>query len=399
MFDEISTEQVEYQSPQSSQTPLPPEVRQVDEVVAEVMMVAERTIEAHDKTFIRYIGQLILPSEEAFAHLDTRLQPLNYLATLNVDEQTGQHIIMVVNERPVQKNHHWLPHLVLLILTFFSTMFMGALVFGDVEETGLLFSEGKIFTGLPYAISIMLILGAHEMGHYLVGRYYKYNLTLPYFIPMPLVLTGTMGAVILAGEPIRNRKQLFDFAIAGPLGGLVFAIPILLIGIATAQIDKLPTEADCERDESQCGYMLEGNSLLYKTSKYLIHGKWLPSATEDMTLNQMAFAGWAGLLITALNLIPISQLDGGHVLKTMIGKRIRRLHIPIMIAIALLALNNTTVWLPVLFLLFLFGQVPAAPVLDEVTPLDKRRRILGIALFIILALIFVPSPIRVISLG
>jgi Zn-dependent protease len=399
MFDEISTEQVEYQSPQSSQTPTPPEIRQVDEAVAEVLLVAERAIEVQEKTLIRYVGQLTLPSEEAFAHLDVRLQPLNYLATLNIDEQTGQHIIMVVNERPVQKTHHWLPHLVLLILTFFSTMFMGAVVFGDVPEVELLFSEGKIFTGLPYAVSIMLILGAHEMGHYLVGRHYKYNLTLPYFIPMPFVLTGTMGAVILAGEPIRSRKQLFDFAIAGPLGGLLFAVPILLIGIATAKVDKLPTEADCKRDESQCGYMLEGNSLLYKTAKYLIHDKWLPSDTEDMTLNQMAFAGWAGLLVTALNLIPISQLDGGHVLKTMIGKRVRRLHFPIMVAIAFLAFNNTTVWLPVLFLLFLFGQVPSAPVLDEVTPLDRRRQILGIVLFIILALIFVPSPIQVISLG
>jgi membrane-associated protease RseP (regulator of RpoE activity) len=246
----------------------------------------------------------------------------------------------------------------------------------------------ELWRGLPYAISILLILGAHELGHYFAARHHKLAVTLPYFIPAPLIgFLGTFGAFIQLREPMRNRKMLLDVGAAGPLAGLVFAIPILLIGLANSPVGPIPSEG-----------MLEGNSLLYATAKIVTFGRMLPDGQDDVTINQMAQAGWAGLLITALNLIPLGQLDGGHILFSLIGNKARRFYYPLMACAIALAILSPGTWILWVILLLLLGRVYAAP-LDMITPLDSQRRLIGIVSLVIFFLTFVPLPFTPIQGG
>src|SRR5690606_10828231 len=139
----------------------------------------------------------------------------------------------------------------------------------------------QIWRGWPFAASILLILGAHELGHYFAARRHNVPVTLPYFIPMPLSLFGTLGAFIRLQGPVNNRRALFDVGAAGPLAGLVFALPILFFGLATSDVGPISP-----------GGLFEGNSVLYSALKYLVFGRLLPGGGEDVYLNQVAWAGW-----------------------------------------------------------------------------------------------------------
>jgi membrane-associated protease RseP (regulator of RpoE activity) len=203
--------------------------------------------------------------------------------------------------------------------------------------------------------------------------------TLPYFIPLPFIsLFGTLGAFIQLREPIRNRKMLLDVGAAGPLTGLIFALPILLYGLATSPV-LVPQ-----------GGLLEGNSLVYALAKIVTFGRFLPDGQVDVILNQWAWAGWTGLLVTALNLIPLGQFDGGHVLYSLLGRRARIFYYPLMAGMILLVFASQ-VWLLWVVMLFLFGRVYATP-LDDITPLDSRRRGIALLVLFVFAVIFVPIP-------
>src|SRR5689334_11257716 len=156
----------------------------------------------------------------------------------------------------------------------------------------------------------MGILLCHELGHYVTGRRRGVEISLPYFIPMPpLVTFGTLGAVIRMRKPIADRDALFDVGAAGPVAGLVVAIPLLVVGLMLSPV-RPPKPDD----------MIEGNSILYALRKYAVFGRWLPSDGVDVDLHPMAFAGWVGLLITMINLMPVGQLDGGHVARAALGE-------------------------------------------------------------------------------
>jgi membrane-associated protease RseP (regulator of RpoE activity) len=199
-----------------------------------------------------------------------------------------------------------------------------------------------------------------------------------------------MGAVIRIKAPIKNKRALFDIGVAGPLAGLFFAVPLLLYGLATSEVGPI----------SSIG-MMEGNSVLYYLAKFVTLGQFLPSETTDVYLNQVAWAGWVGLLVTALNLMPVGQLDGGHIVYSLIGNQARRLFVPVIAGLGILTavsffIDNTFTWGIWILLLFFFGRAHAEP-LDDVTSLDPRRRWLGIATLIIFALIFVPIPFRILG--
>ncbi|MEJ7598118.1 MAG: site-2 protease family protein [Kofleriaceae bacterium] len=167
-------------------------------------------------------------------------------------------------------------------------------------------------TGGPYfAATLMGILVCHEAGHYFVGRYHRIAVSPPYFIPLPPMITlGTLGAVIRMDKPISDRNQLFDVGAAGPIAGLVVAIPALVIGLYLSEVG--PPTPDG---------MIEGNSILYALLKLAMFGRWLPSGNEDVLLHPMGLAAWVGLLVTMINLLPIGQLDGGHVARAALGDR------------------------------------------------------------------------------
>jgi len=192
---------------------------------------------------------------------------------------------------------------VLLVLTIASTTYVGSL--WDQNPT--------LLQALSYSAPLMAILLAHELGHYIAARIHRVPASLPLFVPMPLPPLGTMGAVILMPGQIKSRNALLDIGAAGPLAGLCVALPVLIYGIATSPISAEPNVT----------YFVEGRSLLYSGLLYAIKGP-IPDG-QDIMLSPTAFAGWAGLLVTMLNLIPSLQLDGGHVAHALLGDKQERI--------------------------------------------------------------------------
>ncbi len=204
----------------------------------------------------------------------------------------------------------WRTPILLFALTVATTTLAGA------EYSGAGISQW--WRGLPFSIPLLSILLTHELGHYLVARRHGVDVSPPYFIPLPPMLgIGTLGAVIRIREPIASRNALMQIGAAGPLCGFVVALGVLIVGIHLSPVETLAPE-------SSSGLLTEGNSILYAGLKYLVHGEFLPGANRDLMMHPMAFAGWIGLFITMINLIPVGQLDGGHVAFAWVGDRYRR---------------------------------------------------------------------------
>ncbi len=235
--------------------------------------------------------------------------------------------------------------------------------------------------GLSYSISIVLILLAHEMGHYLMCRRYGIDATLPYFIPMPVPPFGTMGAFIKMKAPIPDKRALFDIGVAGPLAGLVFTFPILIYGLLQSSF--VP-----QAETTDYGIYL-GESLLFSNLTEIVLGP--EPAGYDTMLHSMAYAGWAGLFVTALNLLPIGQLDGGHVLYAVFGRKSKLIYFFTMGIFILICLIWYRGWLLLIVLLLWFGFKHPAP-LNDLTPLDLKRKLIGYLTFIIFIISFVPVP-------
>jgi len=242
-----------------------------------------------------------------------------------------------------------------------------------------------LFQGIWYSLSIVSILFAHEMGHYLMCRRYGIGATLPYFIPFPfpnLNPFGTLGAVIKMKGRIPDRRALFDVGIAGPLAGLAVTIPVLIIGLSKSSFIPLSTVPQ--------GAMGLGDSLLFSQIARLVLGA-TPEG-YDIMLHPMAFAGWAGLFVTALNLMPIGQLDGGHILYALFGHKSDTIYKFMMIAFIITCALWYQGWLLLILLLLWFGYRHPAPENDFV-PIDTKRKILGYATFVIFVISFVPKPL------
>jgi len=266
--------------------------------------------------------------------------------------------------------------------------------------------------GWPFAVSMIAILGAHEFGHYLAGRRHGVHVTLPYFIPLPLSPFGTMGAFINMKEPPKNKRHLLDIGIAGPLAGLVVAVPVLLIGLSLSDLGSLPLASSAE-----VSYSLEGNSLLYLFVKWISFGRLIPAPVDygsispviywlryfftgqpfpfggvDVMLHPVAWAGWAGILVTSLNLIPAGQLDGGHMVYVLLGKeRARKLWPLVMVFLILMGMVWSGWWLWA-GLIFLLGRTYAEP-LDQITQLDPPRKTLAVLAFVVFLITFTPVPL------
>jgi len=343
---------------------------------------------------LAYYGQMRGTAENAYAKLDRILKPHNLLPIFRPGaDATAPHTIYVVRGRVhTQGGGRWLS-LFLFLATLASVLFVGTLQAAsaldrtDPLQAQQIFNNlfANLWRGFPYASSILLILGAHELGHYFAARYHNTDTSLPYFLPFPFGIFGTFGAAIRLREPMRNRKVLFDIGAAGPLAGLVFAIPILLIGLLTS--DTGPVTAG----------LVEGNSIIYGAAKTLVFGEWLPNGEIDVYVNQLAWAGWTGLLVTGLNLIPIGQLDGGHVLYSLLGKTARRLYLPLIISLIGLTIFVANELFIFVILILLMGNNHATP-LDDITPLDRPRRNLAIFTLVVFALVFVPSPLSEVTM-
>lgn len=240
--------------------------------------------------------------------------------------------------------------------------------------------------GLWYGGAIISILLAHEMGHYLMCRKYGIRATLPFFIPFPPFINpfGTLGAVIKMESRIPSRKALFDVAVAGPLAGLFLTIPAIYFGVQFSEIvESQPAETS--------GMIYLGESFLFAKLSNLAVGA-LPE-NQDVLLHPLAYAGWAGLFVTALNLLPIGQLDGGHIVYALIGKGHRIVATTALIAFGGIAIFVFHGWILLLIMLLWFGY-KHPPTLDE-TPVDTKRFLIGVITLLIFLLSFTPEPFKV----
>ena len=283
----------------------------------------------------------------------------------------------------------WL-HAVLLLLTIASTTFAGAghylsfrSDFLDVPRLSMP-AVALLVHGLWYSTTILAILGCHEMGHYLACRYYDVDASLPFFLPAPIVLTGTLGAFIRIREPIPAKRMLFDIGIAGPLAGFIVAVPALLIGLAMSNVVRVPP--------GFTGFEL-GEPLLFKAASWLIWGT--PPAGYSVNMHPMAFAAWFGLLATALNLFPIGQLDGGHISYTVLGRKASVVTL-VMLGVAVVLVFFSLSWLVwtalMIGMLGVFGR-HHPPVPDEHVPLDPTRKVLAVVALIMFIVCFTPAPL------
>jgi len=284
----------------------------------------------------------------------------------------------------------WKPlHLILFVLTCLSTFFVGAfpggLQFLLLARFEAITSEmwlQMISDGLTYSSAVMAILLAHEMGHYLQARRYHVAASPPYFIPMPISPFGTMGAVIIQRSGYADRKKLYDIAISGPLAGLVLAIPIAWVGIQQSVVKPVPE-----------GTVVFGDPLIMRWMYQAVHGAIGPN--EDVVNNPLQFAGWVGFFITGLNLIPIGQLDGGHILYALIG---RRAHLVAMLLLggimAYVVFYEQYVWSLMIVLLLLMGP-RHPPTANDDEKLGWFRIVLGWLTLAFIIIGFTPQPFSV----
>lgn len=254
-------------------------------------------------------------------------------------------------------------HVLLFLLTVLSTVMVG---------------------GWFFALGLLSILTAHEFGHYFMARWYRVPVSLPYFIPFPPSLFGTLGAFIRMSPRIPNRRALFDIAAAGPLAGLVLAIPLSYAGILYSEI--------VSKSAVQGRVITLGEPFLFQGLTWLAHG----TLTKDMELllHPLAFAGWAGMFVTALNLLPIGQLDGGHISHALFGTWSRLVANGMFGGLALYSLvRHNFTWLPLLLFLLILGvQHPRSG--DDGFPLDRSRQALGVLLGLIFLTCFSLVPIQ-----
>ncbi len=355
---------------------------QLRDEVGDVFVVEDVTADYPQAGAVRFRGRLMVPTSEAYSRLNERLAPYRLQPVMRRSDSQDVLLLLPLHLTTGTKTGRPWVNLVLFLATVVTVLMAGV-----QQSTGDLVAD--ILSGWPFAVGLLGILLTHEFGHYFAARYHGVAATLPYFIPMPLSILGTFGAVINIRAPMRNRRVLLDIGAAGPLSGLVVALPVLLIGLALSTVE--PLAGQCT-SANPC--LLEGNSLLYLGVKYLVFGQILPREGIDVMIHPVAFAGWAGILVTALNLLPVGTLDGGHVAYALLGKKARLLYLPVLLAMIGLGFmwNGWWLWAG---LLLVFGRMHAQP-LDDVTPLDGKRKLVGLVAVVVFVLTFTPLPMMLI---
>jgi len=289
------------------------------------------------------------------------------------------------------RDRTWL-HGLLFILTVLSTSLVGGLHYASFASDftgepppGLLTPSSLLLNGLWYSLTILGILGCHEMGHYLYCVRYGVDASLPYFLPAPLPLTGTLGAFIRIRSRIPSKIALFDIGIAGPIAGFLVAVPALVIGLSLSRLATVP-------DDFQGAYL--GEPLLFRAVSWLIFGE-VPDG-QSVNLHPMAFAAWFGLLATALNLFPIGQLDGGHIAYAVLGRRSTWVTlVMLLVAIGLAARSTSWIaWTALLLLMIMLMGPHHPPTLDDSERLGGGRLVLAGVALVMLILCFTPAPIE-----
>ncbi|MDB6057786.1 MAG: Peptidase [Verrucomicrobiales bacterium] len=361
--------------------PILPHELTAEEIPPTIHEILDVKQAAVDDDLMIFRGTLRENSELAFGKLKHEYAGRG--TPLLQQDPTYGHAIFLTSQipQPVMEeraDRFWLNWL-LFGLTLLTTTAAGAIQQG----ADIFHQPASLAIGLPYSIAIMAILGFHELGHYYTARHYRISVTPPFFIPVPFAL-GTFGAFIKMRSAPEERRSLFDVAIAGPFAGLALAIPALIIGLRGSTV--VPTSA--ETDQVLGG--LVSSSILFMSLAKAVLGDQLAQGNL-LQLTPLAFAGWLGLLVTALNLLPIGQLDGGHIARGMFGTRVGGWISQIaMFSLFIGALFQPQFLFWALIVFFIARRV--SPPLNDVTPIKASRMWLGALAFLILALIIVPMP-------
>ena len=341
---------------------------------------------------VRFRGRLLTDPESAMRLLTPRVEPLGFVPMIQSPREITLLRLPAASRRAPQGWRGWPLNLALFLTTVVTTVLVGTgsdllvlTMAGAHASWHNLTDPAKLLEGAWYSASLLFILGFHELGHYVTARAYGVQVSLPYFVPLPLWPMGTMGAIIRMRSPIPSRKVLFDIGIAGPLLGLVVVLPVLVVGLILSPVQPV------------AGVVFqEGNSLAYLFLKWVIKGP-IPDGS-DVMLHPMALAGWLGLFVTALNLMPLSQLDGGHIAYAVLGPRFRKaVWVFLAVLVGLFLVSHWEGWLVWVGLAVALG-LRHPPPLDDLTPLDRTRRQVAVAALGLLIALVTPLPFAIYEL-
>ena len=268
-------------------------------------------------------------------------------------------------------------HISLFVLTFLSTLLVGAVQTG----ADLIEEPSKIYKGIPFSLTLMIILLSHELSHYFSSRKHGVEATLPYFIPAPTIF-GTFGAFIKMKSPIVTRKALIDIGASGPIAGFIISVIATIIGLNMSEI---VSSAQAK------GALNLGDSLLFSLLSRIVLG--VTPSDSDILLNPVAFAGWIGLFVTSINLIPVGQLDGGHIAYALFGEKHNRLSFVLIFVMILFGWFLWEGWFVWAVLLLILG-LRHPPVIYWEVPLDSKRKFIGWLALVIFILTFIPTPFQ-----
>jgi membrane-associated protease RseP (regulator of RpoE activity) len=345
-------------------------------------------IEIHKIGLTSIQGKIFSPIDDNIRALKEYFTNLGYLPFFEetfvsgkTDKPASPHIIRLA-PLSITSQKTKSPSIVLNIILFIATV-CTTLIVGAFNQGGNPFANfADIFLGIPFSFSLLLILTGHELGHYFTSRHYGVSVTLPYFLPIPHPLIGTMGAFIRIKSILPDRRALIRIGAAGPIIGFILAIPITIIGISLSKVANI----------SGSGGLPLGSSLLFKLLAYLLHPN-IPQG-YDLVLHPMAFAGWLGFLVTALNLLPLGQLDGGHIAYAIFGKYRKYVTIGTIVILAIFGIYWPGWFFWILLIVFFGLRHPKSQ--NEIMPLRTLDKVFaGLALIVfILAFIPIPFPIK-----
>lgn len=352
------------------------EIEDLKGTVARFFPVYEVRVRPDMVTFFVHVDQIYL--EKNFDELRKALIPRGYIPLITKEQ--GEHVILL-QRKPQRRPVGTRVNLILLVFTIITTVFAGMANWAGYESLDILDWRSVVFGALFFALPLMLILGIHEMGHYITSKKYNVAASLPFFIPSIPPL-GTFGALISMRDPIPSRKALVDIGVSGPLYGLLVAIPVTIVGLLL--MGQNPQTAG-----PAAGGVVAQFPLLYQALVLFIP---LPG---NIKFHPMAFAGWVGMFVTALNLLPAGQLDGGHVARAVLGDRARYLSYFALATMFFLGLFYTGWFIIGLFILFLGARHP--PPLNDLTKLSVGRKAVGAVAALVFLATFVPQPLVLIE--
>ncbi|MCL6510418.1 MAG: site-2 protease family protein [Anaerolineae bacterium] len=344
--------------------------------VADVMAI-EESAELAGGQVVAFKGRLRVGAQEAFDNLKKRFADLGYVPLLRENESGEREEVMAVrgNLQAVLAQRPWVNAL-LFAATAVTTTLFGGMFAASLAPGGDLSLPAILANGVPFALTLLAILAVHEFGHYVQARRHGVPVTLPYFIPVPLPGTlGTFGAFIQMRGAVENKRALFDVGIGGPIAGLLVAVPLFVVGLIAATLAETPAP-------SNRSYLVT-----------LLIALFRPEAMDyGIILNPVLLAARFGLVVTALNLLPVGQLDGGHIAYAALGRKWARwVGLATVAIMAVLGVTASPIWL-VWMAFALFSGINHAQPLNDITPLDLRRNVAFIGTFILFLSIFTLRP-------